>query len=596
MAAPRVIPTSQLADLITYTILIDGEEIPNTTQVKSISIRKEINKISFSRIKIMDGDPAKEDFPVSNQKYFIPGREIEIKLGYHSDNATVFKGIIITHSNKITSRSSELWIECKDKAVKLTIGKKNKHFEKVSDSDIAEQIIDKYSLPKEVETTTVSHEKAVQFNTTDWDFIVSRMDSIGRICLVDDGKIIIKKPDLTAGASLEVLYGATIMDYEAEIDARDEYNDVTAKTWDYSNQEIAEESGDEPTMNNAGNLSASDLAEVIGLDSYLLGNAGKLDSPALKDWADAKMMRSRLAKIKGYVRFQGFPHIKPGDVISLDGIGDRFKGPIFVSAIKHDYSNGNWITETSLGMPTQWFSEKVNPYHLSAQMGQFPSVQGLQIGIVTDLEDPEGEFRVKVRLPIVNPNEEGVWMRVATLDAGDNRGTFFRPEINDEVIVGFIYNDPNQPVILGMLNSSAKSAPLTPSNSNNKKGYVSRSGTKMIFDDENNSYKLETPDGKKITLDDNSGKIQIEDEGGNLIKMESSGVTIKSASSLTLKAATDIKLEGVNISLNPSSQFSVSTGSSAIKAGPGNAGFKSALVKIDGSGVTEIKGGIVKIN
>ncbi|HYH57069.1 MAG TPA: phage baseplate assembly protein V, partial [Anseongella sp.] len=212
------------------------------------------------------------------------------------------------------------------------------------------------------------------------------------------------------------------------------------------------------------------------------------------------------------------------------------------------------------------------------------------------LEDPAGEHRVKVRLPIVNAAEEGLWMRIATLDAGNERGTFFRPEINDEVIVGFIHNDPNQPVILGMLHSSALPAPVAASNGNPEKGYVSREGIRMLFDDDHKSFTVKTPGGKLITLNDTEGAILIEDENGNRIKMEASGVTVESASSLNLKAAADIKLEAVNILLSPSSQFGVSAGASEIKAGGGSAEFKSATVKINGTGMTEIKGGLVKIN
>jgi Rhs element Vgr protein len=596
MTAPRTIPTSQIPDLVTYTILVDGEELPTTIPVMSIIIQRDVNKIPFARIRINDGDPSLSDFLISNEDYFVPGKEIEIKLGYRSDNNAVFKGIVINHSNKVSTRGAELIIECKDKAVKLTVGKRSKHYENVTDSDVAEELIDKYGLDKDVESMSIQHKELIQFNTTDWDFMLSRIDIIGRICLVEDGKVIIKKPELTASSILDVLYGATMLDYHAEIDARTQFNEIKSKAWDYSGQQIAEDTGDVPNMTDVGNLSSSDLADIIGLDSNLLIHAGKLSTEEVKEWANAKMLKSRLAKVKGSVKFQGFPGVKPGSIVSLNGVGERFNGPVFVSSVRHDYSSGNWTTEINFGLADTWFTEMINPYHLSAQLGFMPSVQGLQIGVVTDLEDPDGEFRVKVRLPIVSPDEEGIWMRIATLDAGDNRGTFFRPEINDEVIVGFIFNDPNNAVILGMLNSSALPASLTPANDNNEKGYVSRSAIKMIFNDDEKSFKLETPGGKKITLSDNDGIVQIEDENGNKIKMESAGVTIESASSLKLKAATDITLEAVNIKLSPSSQFSVSASGSEIKAGGGSAEMKSAMVKVDGSGMTEIKGGIVKIN
>jgi uncharacterized protein involved in type VI secretion and phage assembly len=335
---------------------------------------------------------------------------------------------------------------------------------------------------------------------------------------------------------------------------------------------------------------------VINLESNQSIHSGKLSGEEVKAWADARMMKSRLAKVRGSVKFQGSPDVKVGDIISLHGAGERFNGPVFVNSVKHDYSSGNWVSEVQFGLPESWFAEIVNPWHLSSSLGFMPSVQGLQIGIVTDLEDPDGEFRVKVRLPVVSTDEEGIWMRIASPDAGNNRGVFFRPEINDEVIVGFIFNDPANAVILGMLNSSALPAPLTPANDNNEKGYVSREAIKMIFNDDEKSYKLETPGGKKITLNDNDGVVEIEDENGNKIKMESSGVTIESASALKLKAATDLTLEAVNITLTPSSQFSVSAAGSEFKAGGGSAEMKSAIVKVEGSGMTEIKGGLVKIN
>lgn len=596
MPAPRTIPNTAKADLVTCLVLINGEELSRGVPLLSIDIRKEVNKVPFARLRIGDGDPSLQDFPVSNQEQLIPGNEIEIKMGYRNDNHSLFKGIIVSHAGKISSRRAELLIECRDKAVKLTLGKKNRHFEHLTNADMAEEIIAGYGLEHEIEATGTVHKEAVQFNTSDWDFILSRMDRSGRICLVEDGKILIKKPDLDAPAVLDLLFGATIIEYQAEIDAREQLAEVRARAWDYSSQELAENTADDPGVPAAGNLRPEALAAVAGPDTVPLTGSGKADAALLQERADARLLKSRLSKLRGHVKFQGFHGVKPGDFITLNGVGARFTGPVFVSSVRQEHSGGNWHTTVQFGIPPEWFSEQVNPYHLSAQSGWFPSVQGLQAGIVTDLEDPEGEYRVKVRLPLVNPSEEGLWMRVATLDAGRQRGTFFRPEIGDEVIVGFLHNDPDHPVILGMLHSSALPAPMTASNANPEKGYVSREGVRMIFHDEEKSLTLETPGGKKIVLDDGGGTLRAEDEHGNSIQLEASGITVESAASLNLKAGTDIKLEAVNILLSPSAQFGVSAGASEIKAGGGSAEFKSASVKINGTGLTEIKGGLVKIN
>ncbi len=229
MAVTRTIPTQANPDLLTFTIKVEGEAISGDHHIGSLSVHKEINKIPAARIKIYDGIPAEETFPVSNTDLFIPGKNIEISLGYHSQQTTVFKGIIVTHSNTITSSSSELNIECKDDAIKMTVGRNSKHYNNVTDSDVAEELIGKYAgVTPQVEATSIQHKDLVQYDTTDWDFVVSRMDSLGLICLVSDGTFAIKKPSLGEDAKLDVLFGATILDYRADIDSRNQYKAVQA--------------------------------------------------------------------------------------------------------------------------------------------------------------------------------------------------------------------------------------------------------------------------------------------------------------------------------------------------------------------------------
>src|SRR5438876_620938 len=128
-------------DLSTFIIKIEGEELPAGTPVKKVIIVKEVNKIPSVKLYITDGDPSTQDFAISNGETLVPGKNIEVLIGYHNDDISVFKGIITQHSNTISENNSELVIECKDKAVKMTIAKKNKHYNDVTDSDIAETII-----------------------------------------------------------------------------------------------------------------------------------------------------------------------------------------------------------------------------------------------------------------------------------------------------------------------------------------------------------------------------------------------------------------------------------------------------------------------
>lgn len=576
----RVINTARSADLATYKVLVEGEELSRSYHVMNIVVEKEANRIPTAKIVLRDGDPASQDFELSNQDLFVPGKEIEIKAGYHSEEDSIFKGIVIKHSLKIRPSQSFLILECKDKAVKLTIGRKSKYFYESKDSEVLEEIIDGFGLEKDVETTNVTHKELVQYNVSDWDFLVTRAQANGKICVVDDGKISVKKPDVSQQPVETVAFGATLLDFDAEMDARNQFQKVTSYGWNASDQEFLEAEADTPEFELNGNLTPDDLAQVVGLENLELKNGGG-DNSVLQEWANSKVLFNRLAKIRGRMKFQGIPAVKPNTLLNLNGVGERFSGKVFISAVRHEISEGNWTVDAQFGINPKWFSETFEINDLPAA-GLAAAVNGLQIGIVTQLEnDPAGEDRILVRLPVVDSQGEGTWARVATLDAGENRGSFFRPEIDDEVIVGFINDNPNDAVVLGMMNSSAKPAPLTAADDNHEKGFVTRSEIKFIFNDEKKSAKLETPGGKKVTLDDDAGVIQLEDENGNKVVIDSSGITLDSPADINLKATGDINIEGMNVSAKANAQFKAE----------GSAG-----AEVSTSAVAVVKGSMVQIN
>ena len=581
MAEGSVIQTSKSADLVTTKVLIGGQELSKKYQVKTITVEKEVNRISTAKIILIDGEPAKQDFELSNEELLIPGAEIEITAGYHSDEESIFKGIVIKHNIKIKTNGSYLILECKDEAVKLTIGRKSKYFYENKDSGIIEEIIDTYGIDKEVEATNHEHKELVQYNISDWDFIVSRAQANGKLCFVDEGKLTIKKPDFSAETIETVTFGTTILDLDAEIDARHQIDKVTSYSWNYADQEIVEAEGADPAVSLNGNLAPSDLSSVIALENLELRHGGTLSTAELQDWSDAKWMFQQLSKIRGRVKFQGIPAVKPGVILNLQGVGDRFNGKIYVTGVSHQISEGNWTVDAQFGINPKWFSET---YEINAMpaSGLLSAICGLQVGVVSQLEeDPDGEDRILVQIPIVNSEEQGIWCRVASLDAGENRGAFFRPEIEDEVIVGFINDDPNDPVVLGMLHSSAKPAPITAADDNHEKGFITRSEMKILFDDDKKSITIETPAGKKMVLDEDAGSIVIEDDNSNVITIDDSGIAIESASDINMTASGDVNIEGTNVNITASAQFKAE----------GSAG-----VEMSSSATATLKGSLVQIN
>ena len=185
---------------------------------------------------------------------------------------------------------------------------------------------------------------------------------------------------------------------------------------------------------------------------------------------------------------------------------------------------------------------------LAADVGHDPPTArwyGVYPALVTDVKDPDGQGRVKVELPW-SPDSDGggyaAWARLATLMAGAGRGSWFVPDVDDEVLVGFEGGDPRRPYVLGALWNGSDAPPQTMdgTGNNDKKVLKSRNGVTITLDDADGQEQLvlETPGAQKLTLKDGPGSITIEDSNGNSAKFEPSGVTITAAAKLTITAAT----------------------------------------------------------
>ncbi len=592
----REIPVKVSHNVSTFDILIDGQLVDPGYQVLSISIVKEINKIPTAKLVIQDGNTSEENFRISEEEEFIPGKSITIKAGRDGENTQLFKGIIIKHGLKAKENGkTELNLECRDETVKMTLGRHSKYYEESKDSEIIEEIIGNYNtLNHDVEATNISHLEMVQHHCTDWDFISMRAEANGKLVMVDDGKITVKAPITSGSPAISVLFGSTLIDFEAEMDSRNQWNTVEAKSWNYGGQDLFEHITENVSITEPGNVNGSDLATAISPQKYQLRHTGQALEEELQEWTQSVMQKSRLSKIQGRAKFIGFGEIKPGQLIGLQGVGSRFEGNAFVSAIRHDVYNGSWYTQAQFGLNPDCFSHIHKHIMDVPASGLVPSIHGLQIGKVVQLQDdPEGENRILVRLPIIDNSARGVWARVATLDAGSGetnggRGSFFLPEIEDEVIVGFLNDDPREAVVLGMLNSSAKPAPINAQDDNHEKGFVTRSKLRVHFNDDTKTISIDTPAGNSIILDEDTTSITIEDQNGNITKMNTDGIEMKSPGNIKVEATGNLDMKaGMNMTLD-ATQITVKASASME--------VKGATTSVSADGPTTIKGAIVNIN
>ena len=211
----------------------------------------------------------------------------------------------------------------------------------------------------------------------------------------------------------------------------------------------------------------------------------------------------------------------------------------------------------------------------TGKQGAGGNVTGVAVGIVTNNKDPEGMGRVKVKFPWRESEDESFWARIATLMAGKDRGSFFLPEVGDEVLVAFEQNDINYPFVLGALWNGKDTPPETNQDGkNNIKKIKSRSGHEIIFDDNSEQKKekveIHTKAGHSVILDDSSGaeKIEIKDKTG------SNSIVIDSAqNSMTLESSTKLKIKSQTIEIESGTTMTIKAGATLT--------IKGSLVQIN---------------
>lgn len=599
MSSARPLPSG---DLITYLVKVNGSAITDETRILSIEIESAISRIPLARIKIADGAPGQDAFGVSSSSSFVPGAEITIEAGYNSENELIFGGIITSQSIGVNpATGAVLTVECRDAVIKTCVGRKSATFSDQRDSDIISGILANYAgLSADIDSTSTVWPEQVQYYATDWDFMLSRAEANGLIVSVENGKIRAKKPDADTSSVLRVEYGNNLLGFHADLNAITQLGQVQASSWDFKNQSLihAEASNDHP---GPGNISSRKLSEVVGLSNFQLQSAGHLNQAELADWAKAQMLKSEYAKIRGSVKLQGSSLVTPGKYITLGGLGDRFNGDHLVSGVHHHLADGNWMTEVSLGLSPIWFTQEPDVMAPPAS-GLLPGVRGLYHATVKKIfEDPDDQYRILVNIPLFDPNGEGLWARLSNFYSTSGAGAFFLPEVGDEVVLGFLNEDPRYPVILGSLYSKTTRQPyhsLEPNENNSVKAIVSKSGINIQFDDESKTLSFITPAGNKAILNDTEKQVTIQDENENKILLGENGITIKSASNIIVEAeknlvlkgntgvsieapSGDVEIKAINIKENAEAEYSAEGSASASVQAGGGLTLKGAIVHIN---------------
>ena len=601
-------PLTGKTDLFTYKVFADGKELGGQYQIMSVEVEKSINKISTARIDIALEFASGDDltFAPSEESKLAPGATIEIQLGYHAKETKVFKGIIVNVGIQAYLDMNRLIIECSDKAVKMTLGRKHKYFKEKTDSAVIAAIVSDNGLSAETDTTDYTYKQLIQYNASDWDFIRMRAEANGLLVYADDGKVFVKKPGIDKSAALEVTYGKDVIRLNGKVESRYQIPSVKTQGRSMSAQKITKGASKEPAVNAHGNLSGKKLAAVLGVNDYEMRTTVPLEQGDLKNWANGHLLKSRLSRIYGEVVTVGTPAAKLNTLINIKGFGARLNGSALITKVYHKAENGIWNTTVGFGLSPAYFADRPD-VRAPAAAGLLPAVSGLQNGTVKKINsDPGGELRILTEIPVIAEAGDGIWARLAGFYATKGKGAFFIPEVGDEVVVGFLNDDPRFPVILGSMYSSKISAPHRPDSDNSVKAIVTKNDLKLEFDEKDKVITVETPGGNKAVFSDKDKSILLQDQHGNKIEMSSGGITLKSKKKINIEASSDVSVKSnANVNVKTSAgnvsiegkDISAKANMNLTAKGNMNSTFEAGLNATLKAGLnTTVKGLMVMIN
>ena len=552
---------------LTVTIINQEKgELNPEFSVLSVDVCKELNRIPTAELVLVDGDVAKQHYVLADTGFFNPGQKITVKARYEGQTEkeqTLFSGVVskqgLTFQGAgFKGNKSRLSVVLKDVAMSMAQNRLNRIHRDLSDADIIGFLSQEHGIQQaEITETTPVHPEMFQYYCSDWDFLMTRAQLQGLWVILDDGVLSARKIEAPAQPAHRLEYGLdSILGFSMAMDAGAQRPSITNQSWDIRNQSLSEPTDANELSLPQGETTAEAFSEQLNTLPATQINGVHLEQEELQAWADSTLIRNRMSLRRGTVSIPGRGDIKPFDWIELAGISREFNGQVLVSAVRHRLSvTQGWITDIQFGLSSESFAAKKDITDLPAA-GLVPPVQGLCIGVIADVEqDPLESFRVKVVLANMSENSEPVWARLASGDAGNGRGFFFRPEVGDEVVVGFFNDDPRQAVVLGSLYSSAQ-PPFEEWSSidedNELKGIATKTGTKIEFSDQDDTGKLtiQTANNNRVVLDDESESIEISDQHNNVIVLGREGIEIKSAGDLKLSADGNVEISGSQVDVN----------------------------------------------
>ncbi|NJM22529.1 MAG: VgrG-related protein [Richelia sp. RM1_1_1] len=519
-----------------FTLVIQNDYFPGRNQDKIWRYKDLLQIGKLVKIGFSSSTTESPDFEDENKSYVLEGEITTIETNFtgKSQAPVIIRGYDVSH--------------------RLYRGKHNRSFQNMTDSDIVKKIAEEAAIKiGKVDASGVVHEYIFQSNQTNMELLRERTARIGFELFIQDGKLNFRKPKADS-EELSLKWLTDLHSFRIRVTSAEQVKEVEVRGWDYSQKKPIVSTAKSAnvitdTQNGIGSK-ISDKFNGISTPKMII-----VDQPVFNP-KEASVIAQALCNelggqfINADAKAEGNTKIRPGTVVNLQEMGQH-SGKYYITETRHIYSERVYSTEFSVRS-----SRGGNLLTVLAPPNKPQPGNTFLVGIVTDNEDPEGWGRVKVKFPTMTEDHASNWARIVTPGAGPNRGIYWLPEINDEVLVAFEHGDMHRPYIIGGVWNGTDPTPrkigdTVVEGKVRLRGSTTRFGHKAWFvdddkGDEKRGYYIQTGTGSGhwLRFNDTEKIIEIQTAGGHKIRMDDAGktITVSSTGNLKLEAQGNIDI------------------------------------------------------
>lgn len=531
---------------------------------------------------------------------FKVGTVIKVALGYGSNLTTVFKGYVTEYRTSYQDMPvvSVTAVDVR----KLLMKNKREEYKHNEDtySGIFEKILDNYSsLYDALHVDAVEAKEELRQNGTDYDFIRKELCCrANREFFVVGGNVYFKEPGEEEAAFLKLQWGTSLISFQKGKSYCNEqvkvYSSQEDKTGNMVSSEIKTEE-DTPSLTAETQIEEWEPGERMDLDT-------------LQNWLERKVSEKKKKSETANGRLVGLPEIVPGRYIEIEGVDTADEGTYYVRDVSHSFGSDGFTTSFTVGEPAdRWIEdEEKKKSRVSVRS------KGVMRAVVKENWNEEQPGKVLVQFLT---GEEGKnitkWLPVLNPYCGNGYGFYFHPEVDTEVVVASLAGDENSLFVMGNLWNQADVLPDSTAGENNTIKRIRTKGNhEIVFDDEEEAAKIQINTSNRLHLEmddgaqcislfdekeENGFKIDVAEGSFHIFAEKKVILTAGGKDVVVLEGSKKVAIEAEQIEEKGKQNFRIQTQKLEIKGDMTELKASSSM-KLDNSGMTEIKGSVVKIN